>query len=297
MERKTHWQGFFPAVPTPFRDDHLDRQAFEAHIGYLLANGADGLVVSGTTGEGATLTAEERSELVAIAVRTVDRKVPVIAGVGTNSTTATLRAADEALKAGADGLLVVTPYYNKPPQEGLILHFSQVARHAGAPTIIYNVPSRTGVSITPETIAQLADLPQIVAVKDATADLRQGSRIIDLVGDRLTVFSGDDFTALALMALGGHGVISVVGNVDPRRTGQMVHSALEGDFQTARRLHHQLTPLTEALFCTTNPIPAKAALALLGFGDARPRSPLVPLAEPYTHRLVQVMRDLGLLTD
>jgi 4-hydroxy-tetrahydrodipicolinate synthase len=219
----------------------------------------------------------------------------VVAGVGTNSTEATLRFAEDALDVGADALLVVTPYYNKPPQRGLIAHYTAIARATHAPIIVYNVPGRTSVDIRPETIAELAELPEIVAVKDATGSLRVAGKILALCGDKLALLSGDDFTALALIAVGGRGCISVVGNVDPRRTSQMINAALRGDLDRSRGLDRELMPLTELLFQDTNPIPVKAAVAMLGFGSNRVRSPLAEVEPGLADRLRERLRVLELI--
>jgi 4-hydroxy-tetrahydrodipicolinate synthase len=295
MNRTLICRGLYVAITTPFADGRFDPEVFGRHIEHLIAGGIEGLVPCGTTGEAATLDHAEKRDVIARAVEVVKGRVPVLAGVGTNSTRDTLAAAADALDAGADGLLVVTPYYNKPPQDALFEHYRVIAAETAAPIVVYNVPSRTSVNILPETLARLAELPEIVAVKDATADLRVAAKIVQLCGDRLTLLSGDDFTALPLMAVGGKGCISVVGNVDPRRSAGVIRAALAGDFATARRLDQELLPLAEALFTTTNPIPVKAAVALLGFGTPEVRLPLLPLGGAATEALARTMRSLGLL--
>jgi 4-hydroxy-tetrahydrodipicolinate synthase len=294
MSQKPRWTGLFVALPTPFSEGRVDGAALARHIEYVLANGVTGIVPCGTTGEAVTLSREEKREVIATAVKVARGRVPVVAGVGTNNTADTLHYAEDALEAGADGLLVVTPYYNKPPQDGLYAHFRAVAEATRAPIVVYNVPGRTGVNLTPATLAQLSELPEIVAVKDATADLRVAASNLALCGDRLTYLSGDDFTTLAYLGVGGHGAISVTGNVAPALMSQMIHAALEGDWSTAQRLNLALLPLHEALFETSNPIPVKAAVSLLGFGSAEPRLPLVRLGEKATRHLSDVLRSLGL---
>jgi 4-hydroxy-tetrahydrodipicolinate synthase len=295
MVEQSMLRGLYVAITTPFRNGLFDEEAFGQHVEHLIANGLDGLVPCGTTGEAATMTREEKKRVIGAAVKAADGRVPVVAGVGTNSTQTTLMFAEDALEVGADGLLIVTPYYNKPTQEGLYQHFAAVAKQTDAPIVVYNVPGRTSVSINPETIAALAKLPQIVAVKDATADLRGGARILSQCGDNLAVLSGDDFSALGLLSMGGQGVISVVGNVDPRRTGRMIHAALDGDYQTAQRVNLELLALTEALFETTNPIPVKKAVSLLGFGTDAVRLPLVPMDSDAAEGLTWCMRSLELI--
>lgn len=294
MSIQAELTGLYVAITTPFRDGHFDDDAFCRHIAHLIENGTRGIVVCGTTGEAATLTREEKQSVIGRAVQ-VAGNTPVIAGVGTNNTATTLSYAADALDQGAAALLVVTPYYNRPPQDGLFEHYRIIAAQTSAPIIIYNVPSRTGVSITPETIAKLALLPEIVAVKDATADMHQAAKIQQLCGERVQLLSGDDFTALAHVAVGGAGAISVVGNVDPRRTSHMLKAAADGNVAEAQRLNLELLPLNEALFEVTNPIPVKRAVSLLGFGTADVRLPLTPLNDEHGARLAAIMRGLELI--
>jgi 4-hydroxy-tetrahydrodipicolinate synthase len=297
MSTMAEWKGLFVAVTTPFRDGVFARETFVRHMEHLLANGVQGLVPCGTTGESATLSREEKREVIAAAVEVAAGRVPVIAGVGTNSTRTTLQFAADAVGAGADGLLVVTPYYNKPPQASLYEHYRLIAEEIGAPIVVYNVPSRTGVSIRPETLARLAELPAIVAVKDATADMRELATILRLCGTRLRVFSGDDFSALGHAAVGGVGAISVTGNVDPRRASEMYARFFAGDVAGAQRLNLELLPLNDALFAVTNPIPVKYAVSRLGFGTADVRLPLTPLDAAGEARVEAAMRALGLLDE
>ena len=288
-------RGAYVAVTTPFADGDFAPDVFTRHLEYLLEGGVSGIVPCGTTGEAATMTATEKATVIGRAVDVVAGRVPVIAGVGTNDTASTIQFARDALDAGADGLLVVTPYYNKPPQQGLFEHFAAVARATRAPIVLYNVPGRTSVSLTVETVDRLADIPEVVAIKEATGDMRFASEVIKRVGQRIAVMSGDDFTAMPLVALGGTGVISVVGNAAPRRTSEMVHAALDGDLDTARDRHYQLLPLVDALFVTTNPIPVKYAVSALGFGTAQTRPPLCPADGPTVEGVNSALAGLGLV--
>ncbi len=286
--------GLYVAVTTPFLNGEFDEPSYRRHLRFLLDNGVDGLVPCGTTGEAATLTDVEKRRVIGVAADVAAGDVPVIAGVGTNSTASTIRAAHDAIEHGADALLVVAPYYNKPPQQGLIDHFLQVAEATNVPNVLYNVPGRTSVSIDPATFGELAKHPRIAAMKEATGDMRIGSEMIALSEGRATVMSGDDFSALSLMAIGGSGVISVVGNVDPRRAAEMVHSMASGDLERARRLHYELLPLVQELFAVTNPIPVKQAVSNLGFGTPEVRSPLSRLTDQQSSSLARCMSDLGL---
>ena len=295
MKHALHLKGLFVATTTPFVGDRFDRDAASRHLEHLIENGVDGIVTCGTTGEAATLTPQERKAVIKHSVQTAAGRVPVVAGVGTNCTAETIRLAGDALDAGADALLVVTPYYNKPPQAGLLLHYGAVADATGAPIVVYNVPSRTAVSIEPETMAELSWRDEIVAVKEATGNIRFGADMIAACQDRIEVLSGDDFSVLGLMAVGGVGNISVVGNVAPSHTARLVHAALEGDYEQARALHHQLLPLIHDLFALSNPIPVKQALALLGFGGADVRLPLSPADSELSSRLAERLRSLELL--
>jgi 4-hydroxy-tetrahydrodipicolinate synthase len=220
--------------------------------------------------------------------------VPVIAGAGSNSTSEALRLTRHAREAGADGALLITPYYNKPTQEGLYRHYSSIAENVDIPIVMYNVPSRTGVNLLPETVARLAEIPNIVGVKEATADLHQVSSIVRLCGEKLAVISGDDFTVLPLLAVGGQGVISVVSNVAPADMAGLVDAYFAGDMEKAQKLHHKLTPLAEAMFLETNPIPVKTALGMLGRIEPELRLPLVPMSESGRTRLTAILENYGL---
>lgn len=288
-------QGAMTALVTPMRDGAVDQEALAALVEEQIEAGIDAIVAVGTTGESATLDTREHIEVVRSVVKLARGRVPVIAGAGGNATAEALALSRESEKAGADALLHVTPYYNKPTQEGLYRHFEAIAKATALPVVLYNVPGRTACDLLPETIARLAELDTVVAIKDATADLRRASDTLRLCGDRIALLSGDDFTAFPLLALGGRGVISVVSNVMPRQVAQMCDAALAGDWDAARRLHYAIMPLTELLFVEPNPIAVKAALALRGMIRPDIRLPMVPASPELTARLEARLREDGLL--
>ncbi len=271
-------RGAFTALVTPFdADGNVDLPAMKKIAEHQLAEGIDGLVVAGTTGEAATLTLEETQAAVEAVLEVARGKVPVVVGTGTNSTAKTVATTKRAMSWGVDAVLVVCPYYNKPTQEGMFQHFKAVHEAAGLPIIAYNVPGRTASDLLPETIARLVDIEAIVAVKDATANM---TRAIDTLGavdptKPFVLMSGDDFTILPFVACGGAGVISVCSNVAPRDTALLVRETIDGDWDVARTLQRRLIDLTRALFCSANPIPVKAAMQMLGFCGPDPRLPLV----------------------
>ncbi len=257
--------------------------------------GYRGLVPCGTTGESSTLSHEEHRRVVEFVVKQVRGRVPVIAGAGSNSTTEATSLAAHAKEVGADAALLITPYYNKPTQEGLFLHFSEIARLVKIPIVLYNVPARTSVNMLPQTVARLSKVRSIVGIKEASGDLRQISEIIELVGDEFVILSGDDFTTLPILSIGGKGVISVHSNVAPKDVTDMVTAYLEGDRVRAMALHYKLLPLARAMFIETSPVPAKAALALMNKIDPEVRLPLAPLSEGAMVTLKKVMHDYGLI--
>jgi 4-hydroxy-tetrahydrodipicolinate synthase len=289
------FSGSMTALVTPFRDGEFDEQAYRGLIEFQIGAGTDALVPCGTTGESATLSHEEHDRVVEVCVAAAAGRVPVIAGAGSNSTREALRLTRHAKDVGASAALLITPYYNKPTQEGLFRHFAHVAERVDIPIVLYNVPSRTGVNLLPETVARLAAFPTVVAIKEATADLRQASRIIELCGERITVISGDDFTVLPMLAIGGKGVISVVSNVAPALMARLVDAFAAGDLAGAREAHYRLMPLADAMFIETNPIPAKTALALMGKIAPEFRLPMCPMSETNRERLAAVLRAAGLL--
>lgn len=284
--------GVLTALVTPFADGQVDEPALRALVETQLAAGIHGQVVCGTTGEAAAMSEAERLTAIRVVVEQVAGRVPVIAGTGTNNTRDSVEMTEKAAKLGVDGVLVVTPYYVKPPQRGLVEHFAAVAG-VGMPVVAYNVPSRTGVSIAPETAAALAELPGVVALKEASADLALDARIMQAVGDELQVLSGDDFTFLPLLALGGAGCISVVSNVAPAEFAMLYDLFRKGELIAAREIHYRLLPLMGQLFNEANPIPVKAALAMMGQIGWDIRTPLSPLAEEARPALRKALVELG----
>ncbi len=287
--------GSMTALVTPFRADEFDEQAYRGLIEFQIGAGTDALVPCGTTGESPTLSHEEHDHVVDVCIAAVAGRVPVIAGAGSNSTREALRLTRHARDAGADAALLITPYYNKPTQEGLFRHYAHIAEKVDIPIVLYNVPGRTGVNLLPETVARLAQIPTIVAIKEASGDLRQASRIIEMCGERITVISGDDFTVLPLLAIGGKGVISVVSNVAPALMARLVDAFFAGDYAAAREAHYKLAPLSDAMFIETNPIPVKTALALMGRIAPEFRLPMCPLSEKNRERLSGALRAAGLV--
>jgi 4-hydroxy-tetrahydrodipicolinate synthase len=292
----TTFSGVITALVTPLRNDKIDEEALRKLIDEQIAGGVDGLVPVGTTGESPTLTVEEHIRVIELTVQHAKKRVPVIAGTGSNSTRETIELSQAAKKVGADGLLLVTPYYNKPGQDHLYRHFKTVIQAVPLPTILYNVPGRTACDLLPETLARLCELPEVVGVKEATGSALRASQILAKTGDRLAVLSGDDATAFPLFALGGKGVISVVSNVAPREFSAMWDAAAAGDWKKARELHFKLLPLSEGLFVEANPVPVKAALAMMGRIADELRPPLYPLAEQHREKLRGMLRDLKLVS-
>lgn len=287
--------GCATALVTPFTEDGLNLEAFGRLIDWQIKHGIDGLVVCGTTGEPSTMTAEERDQAIGFAVERVAGRVPVIAGVGGNDTREVVAATRRAEALGADALLAVTPYYNKTTQDGLIAHFTAVADATALPVILYNVPARTGLNITPATLDALADHPRIAAVKEASGDITQITEIFRTCHDRLAIYSGNDDHVVPFLGLGGEGVISVVSNVAPRDMHDLVATFLTGDLATSRALQFKLNPLTQALFSEVSPIPVKTALNLMGMHAGPLRLPLVPMRADHRERLELTMQALGIL--
>ncbi|MCX7765401.1 MAG: 4-hydroxy-tetrahydrodipicolinate synthase [Candidatus Sumerlaeia bacterium] len=287
------FEGTIVAIVTPFKAGKIDETAYAELIEWQLSEGVNGFVPCGTTGESATLTYEEHNYLVRLTVEIVNGRVPVIAGTGSNSTEETLFLTKNAKEHGADGVLLISPYYNRPTQEGLYQHYRCVAEAVDIPQILYNIPGRTAVNINIETVCRLAELPNIVGIKEASGNLDYVSQIVARTD--LTVLSGNDSLTLPLMALGGKGAISVTANATPRLFVDMVNSALAGNWNLARELHYRLFPLFEALFTETNPAGIKSALAMMGKIQNEIRLPLVPMSEANQQRLRQVMNQLALL--
>jgi len=288
------FSGSMAAMITPFRDGRIDVEALERLIEFQVQNGTAAIVPCGSTGESATLTHDEHAEVVRLVVKCVRGRVPVIAGTGSNSTTEAIALTRAAKEAGADAALLISPYYNKPTQEGIYRHYRAVAESTRFPLIVYNIPGRTASKIEAPTIARLAELEQIVGLKEATGSLDETQEVIRLCGEKIDVYSGDDSLTLPIMAVGGVGVISVVANVMPKESAEMVAACRCSDWDTARRLHYRLLPLMRALFLETNPIPVKAALAMMGYCRDEVRLPLLPMSEAPRAKLRAVMQQFGL---
>lgn len=282
------------AIVTPFDEHGVHYDTLAALLDFQLENGTDAVVVCGTTGEASTMTFQERAETIAFCVRHVGGRVPVIAGTGSNSTAVAVSLSQEAQRQGADAVLVVTPYYNKATQAGLIQHFQTVAASVSLPVILYNVPSRTGVSIAPETCAVLAKTPNIAGIKEASGNLGNVQRIRALCPESFTIWSGNDDETAAICVLGGKGVISVAANVLPGEMHHLTQLCLRNDFAAAGELQVKLKDFCDAMFCEVNPIPVKAALSLLGWKVGQPRLPLCPPAPENQKRIQSVLAQYGL---
>lgn len=285
--------GSMTALVTPFKNGKIDEDALKKIIDFQIENGTQALVPCGTTGESATLSYEEHNKVIEITVRHTKGRIPVIAGTGSNSTEETIMLTKHAKDVGADACLLITPYYNRPTQSGLIAHFFKVADTVDIPIVLYNIPSRTGVNMEPETVAKLAEHKNIIAIKEASGNLDQMSRIISLCN--IILLSGDDVLTLPILSIGGKGVISVASNIVPRDVSEMISSFEKGDIQKARRLHYKLYPLFKALFIETNPAPIKEAMAMMGMIDPEIRLPLVPMKDENKAKLKKVMEEYGLL--
>jgi 4-hydroxy-tetrahydrodipicolinate synthase len=283
------FSGAFTAMVTPFRNGEVDVEALEGMVEFQIEHGVHGLVPCGTTGETPALSEEEDRLVVSTVVRVANGRVPVIAGTGSNSTDMAIKYTKMAEEVGADGSLQVAPYYNKPTQEGLYRHFAAVAESTELPLVLYNIPGRTGVTISAETTARLAEIPNIVGTKEATHSMDMASDIRRLCGEDFCILSGDDSLTLPLMSLGGTGVISVASNVAPGSVSDMVDALLGGDWERGRELHYELLPLFRALFVETNPIPVKTAASLLGLCSDEMRLPMIPLAGDNLAHLQRVM--------
>ena len=294
--KNTVFQGMATALVTPMTTTgSVDYDALARLIEFQIEEGIHALVAVGTTGESATLSNQERAEVIRFVVNRVAGRVPVIAGTGTNQTDVVIEHTKRAADAGADAFLVVTPYYNKATQGGLVAHYSMVADEAEKPVILYNVPSRTGCNIAPDTVAKLAEHPNIVGIKEASGSMAQVVEIFAKCGDKIDVYSGEDALTVPMLSMGGKGCISVVSNVAPKLAAKMYDTFAAGDIAGAAQLQCKLLPLIQGLFSEVNPIPAKAAMSMLGFGSDYLRMPLTA-AEPATReRLRRAMKDLGVL--
>jgi 4-hydroxy-tetrahydrodipicolinate synthase len=289
------FKGVITALVTPFRGDAIDEEALRRLVDEQIRAGIDGFVPVGTTGESPTVTVEEHIRIIKIVVEETRKRVPVIAGTGANSTREAIELTIEARAVGADATLQVTPYYNRPTQDGLFRHFKAVAEAAGLPIVVYNVPGRTGCDLLPETMARLCEVPLVVGIKEATGSAQRAAQILSRVGDRMVVLSGDDATAFPLYALGAHGCISVVSNVAPAEMAAMWDAAAAGDWKKARELHYKVFPLSEGLFIEANPIPVKAALAMMGKISDEIRAPLYPMTGANREKVRKILADLKLI--
>lgn len=287
-------QGVFPAIITPFKDGEVDYQGLEENINFLIDNGVSGIVSVGTTGESPTLTYEEHKKVIEKSIEVADGKIKVIAGAGSNSTVEAVEFSQHAEDVGADGVLLITPYYNKPTQEGLKRHFGEIAGAINVPIVLYNVPSRTAVNLEPETIKYLyEEYSNVTAVKEANPNLSQVSEISELCD--IQILSGNDELTLPIISLGGCGVVSVIANIVPKEMVQMVNYALEGKFDKAKEIHYKLFPLMKLMFVETNPIPIKTAMNLLNMPAGELRLPLCDMSEENKLKLKKTLMDLNLL--
>lgn len=290
------FRGAYTALVTPFKNGEVDEEAYRRHVEWQIESGIDGLVPCGTTGESATLSHAEHGKVIRICVEQVNKRVPVLAGAGSNNTREAVELTRYAKDAGADGALLITPYYNKPTQEGLVAHFKAIAKEVPMPFVVYNVPSRTALNLLPATVARLArEIPEVIGIKEATGDLKQVSEVVEFCPKGFTVLSGDDFTVLPLLAVGGHGVISVVSNVMPGQMAQMCKAFFAGDMATAQKLHYVMNPVSRAMFIETNPVPAKTALEMMGRMPFSVRLPLVELLPGNKEKLTSTLKASGLL--
>ena len=293
--KNTIFTGMATAIITPMHTDgSIDYEALGRFVEFQIGSGINGLVVMGTTGENATIEPEDQKKVIAYTVEKVAGRVPVIAGTGTNNTEHVLHNTRNACQVGADAVLVVTPYYNKATQNGLVTHFTAVADESTLPVILYNVPGRTGCNLLPKTVAKLSEHPNITAIKEATGSLAQMIEIMHLCGDKIDVYSGEDGLTVPMMAMGAKGTISVLSNVAPRQSVAMTDACLRGDYAAAAKMQCDLLPLINALFSEVNPIPAKAATAAMGFGADALRLPLTSMEEQNRAVLFAEMRKLGI---
>ena len=289
------FNGALSAIVTPFRDGEVDERALRDHIEWQIQSGIDGIVPCGSTGESATLTHSEHDRVIKITIEQTRRRVPVVAGTGSNSTAEAIRLTTAAREMGADGAPMLSPYYNKPTQEGIFRHYKTIAAAVDLPIVVYNIPGRTASNIAPETFARLCEIRNIVGIKEASGSMDQISDIRRLCGDRLTILSGDDGLTVPIMALGGKGVIATTSNVMPREMHDLAAAGLAGDFARAREIHYKIMPVMRALFIETNPIPLKQALAFMGRCANEVRMPLCPMSPSAADKLRSAMKELKLI--
>lgn len=293
--KKTIFTGAATAIVTPFKDCKIDYEAYTRLVEWQIAEGISAIVVAGTTGEGSTLTDSEHKDIIKYTVELVNRRVPVIAGTGSNDTSYAIELSKYADSVGVDGLLLVTPYYNKATQKGLIESFKAVADAVNTPIVLYNVPSRTGCNLTPESCAILAEHENIVAIKEASGNISQIAKLASLTKGKLDIYSGDDNQIVPVLSLGGKGVISVLSNLMPKETDMICKNYLSGKREEALDAQLRLLPLIDALFCEVNPIPVKAAMAAMGYGENSLRLPLTPMEEAHEEAMLALMKAEGLI--
>ena len=290
------FKGSMVAIVTPFdRQGRFDEEKYRRLIEFQIESGTDGIIPCGTTGESATLDFEEHDRVIEVCIDQVKKRVPVIAGTGANSTSEAIELSLHAKQMGADGLLLVSPYYNKPSQEGIYQHYKKIAEEVALPQVLYNVPGRTGMNMEAKTTIRLAEFPNIVAIKEASGNVTQASEILARAGDKIDVLSGDDFLTLPLMACGAKGVISVTANIMPREVKAMVAAVFAGNWEEAKKLHLKMLDIHNAMFIESNPVPVKTALSLMGKCSADVRLPLVPLQPASLEKLKGVMKEYGLI--
>jgi len=289
------FKGSIVAIVTPFTNGTVDFEKLRELVEFQITNGTDAIVPCGTTGEASTLDYDEHMDVVKTVISQVNKRVPVIAGTGSNSTQEAIELSQKAKEAGADGVLLVTPYYNKPTQEGLVRHYTAIADAVAIPQILYNVPGRTGVNMLPETVARLASNKNIVAIKEATGSLQQASEILALCGDKIDVLCGDDFITFPMMACGAKGVISVLANIMPKAVADLTDAFYAGDLEKARQLHLHTLKIGNAMFIESNPIPVKTALGLMGKCSDEVRLPLCPMGEGNKAKLAAIMKEYNLI--
>ena len=293
--KKVLFRGCGTAIATPFTEDNINLTEFAKLVEYQINEGIDAIIVCGTTGESSTMTLEEKKTLIKFSVELIDKRVPLIVGAGSNNTATSIEMSQYAESVGADGLLLVTPYYNKTTQEGLIHHYNSIANKTTLPIILYNVPSRTGLNILPETCLELSKTENIVAIKEASGNISQIAKIASSCGNNLSIYSGNDDQNIPILSLGGIGAISVLSNVAPRFTHNMIYDFLNGNIEKARFAQLQSLELIESLFCEVNPIPVKTALNMMGYNFGKPRLPLIDMSKSGKQHLKKSLENFNLL--
>ena len=294
MAKTTIFEGAATALITPFKNGQVDYEGLRKLVDWQIREGIDALVICGTTGEGSTLSDQEHKEVLRVALEAAAGRVPMIAGTGSNDTAYAVQMTEHACAMGYDAVLVVTPYYNKATQNGLVAHYTTIAQASSKPVVIYNVPGRTGVNILPATYEKMSKVPNLCAIKEANGNISSVVETATLCGDAMDIYSGNDDQIVPIMACGGKGVISVLSNLLPKETSQLCHKMLEGDVAGAMEMQKKYLALTNALFCEVNPIPAKAAMAALGFCENSLRLPLTPMEQAHEQHLLECMRQVGL---